>query len=193
MPNQASGTDFVDEGIEYGVTAVSTRGFKSHAFENRIDIRPLTIFAGANSSGKSCIVQPLLLMKQTLEASYDGGPLLLNGPNVRFTSVRQILSRVLPNNSGKSFAVGIETHGNFSLQMEYVYPSKRELEIGSMSMGRAGEGRSLIRLTPSDDDTALRDRLSSFLSALNLGSLRGMKATNSKPLETVVFLRLGYG
>ena len=75
-----------------GITAISVRGFKSLAKESRIEIRPLTILAGANSSGKSSIMQPLLLLKQTLEASYDPGPLLLNGPNAKFTAVDQIFS-----------------------------------------------------------------------------------------------------
>jgi AAA15 family ATPase/GTPase len=76
-----------------GITRISVKGFKSLAEECSIEIRPLTILAGANSSGKSSIMQPLLMMKQTLEATYDPGPLLLDGPNVRFNSVDQFLSR----------------------------------------------------------------------------------------------------
>ena len=75
------------------ITSITVCGYKSIGEERSIDVRPLTILAGANSSGKSSIMQPLLLMKQTLEASYDPGALLLNGPNVRFTSAEQLLSR----------------------------------------------------------------------------------------------------
>ena len=75
------------------VTGVSVAGYKSIRDECSIEIAPLTLLAGANSSGKSSIVQPLLLLKQTLEANYDAGPLLINGPNVRFTEAKQILSR----------------------------------------------------------------------------------------------------
>lgn len=77
-----------------GITKITVSGFKSLANETSIEIRPLTILAGANSSGKSSIMQPLLLMKQTLEVVYDPGPLLLNGPNVQFTSSEQIFSKV---------------------------------------------------------------------------------------------------
>ncbi len=62
------------------ITAVSVGNFKSLAEEQRVEIFPLTLLAGANSSGKSSLMQPLLLLKQTLEASYDPGPLLLDGP-----------------------------------------------------------------------------------------------------------------
>ena len=77
-----------------GISRIYVKGFKSLAEECSIEIRPLTILAGANSSGKSSIMQPLLMMKQTIEAIYDPGPLLLDGPNVRFTSADQFLSGV---------------------------------------------------------------------------------------------------
>lgn len=69
-----------------GITAISVRGFKSLYDESRIEIRPLTILAGANNSGKSSIMQPLLLMKQTLEAPYDPGALWLDGHNISFSA-----------------------------------------------------------------------------------------------------------
>ena len=90
-----------------GITRISVKGFKSLAEECSIEIRPLTILAGANSSGKSSIMQPLLMMKQTLEATYDPGPLLLDGPNVRFTSADQFLSRSDGKKESK-FSAGLE-------------------------------------------------------------------------------------
>src|SRR5438270_12368881 len=71
------------------IAEIQVAGFKSISDLQRVEIRPLTLLAGANSSGKSSMMQPLLLLKQTLEAPYDPGPLLLNGPNVKFTSARQ--------------------------------------------------------------------------------------------------------
>ena len=76
-----------------------------------IDVRPLTILAGANSSGKSSMMQPLLLLKQTLEAAYDPGPLLLNGPNVRFSAVEQFLPAPKKAKSRPSFSVGLSGSG----------------------------------------------------------------------------------
>jgi predicted ATPase len=75
------------------ISAIKVHGFKSFAQEATIELGGLTILAGVNSSGKSSIMQPLLLMKQTLEAPYDPGALLLDGPNVHFTSGEQLLSR----------------------------------------------------------------------------------------------------
>ncbi|MCC5935614.1 MAG: AAA family ATPase, partial [Balneolales bacterium] len=66
-------------------------GFKSFRDRTSVEIRPLTILAGRNSSGKSSLVQPLLLMKQTLESSHDPGALELSGPCVTFTQADQLL------------------------------------------------------------------------------------------------------
>ncbi len=74
-----------------GISKLIVGGFKSIAKRTEIEVRPLTVFCGANSSGKSSAMQPLLLMKQTLESPYDPGPLRLDGPNVRFTSSSQFL------------------------------------------------------------------------------------------------------
>jgi hypothetical protein len=86
---------------------VTVGGFKSISEEQSAEIRPLTLLAGANSSGKSSLLQPLLLLKQTLEAPYDPGPLLLNGPNVKFTSTDQLLSRTGKRQSLGTFQVGM--------------------------------------------------------------------------------------
>ena len=77
-----------------GITKIAVKGFKSIAEECTIEICPLTILAGANSSGKSSIMQPLLMLKQTLEARHDAGPLLIHGPNVQFTEATQFLSKL---------------------------------------------------------------------------------------------------
>ena len=76
-----------------GLSRITVSGFKSIREERSIEVRPLTVLAGANSSGKSSMIQPLLLLKQTLDATYDPGPLRLDGPNVRFTQAEQLMSK----------------------------------------------------------------------------------------------------
>ena len=118
-----------------GITAISVQGFKSLADQSRIEIRPLTILAGANSSGKSSIMQPLLLMKQTLEASYDPGPLLLNGPNAKFTSANQFISRLQKNSDRQAFSVQIN-HAIFpTLKITFSLNENQTLEIREMIIG----------------------------------------------------------
>ncbi len=112
-----------------GITRLTVGGFKSIYPEQSIEIRPLTILAGANSSGKSSIMQPLLLLKQTLEATYDPGALLLNGPNVRFTSVEQLLSRVVGGRTVDGFHVGIEVGSRISVSTSFKKSEKKGFDV----------------------------------------------------------------
>jgi predicted ATPase len=96
-----------DSSLLAGLTEIGVSGFKSFREEVRIQLGSLTILAGANSSGKSSIMQPLLLMKQTLEAPYDPGALLLDGPNVSFTSGEQFLSKFQSNEVQRRFTVSL--------------------------------------------------------------------------------------
>jgi len=64
------------------ISGITLENFK--CFKNKIEVqlKPLTVLCGANSAGKSSLIQPLLLMKQTLNCAYDPGALLLRGPNI---------------------------------------------------------------------------------------------------------------
>src|SRR5579864_361088 len=94
-----------------GITRIAVEGFKSIADRQEIEIAPLTILAGANSSGKSSIMQPLLMLKQTLDTPYDPGPLEIDGGNVKFTSSDQFLSRTQDGASGALLTIEIATTG----------------------------------------------------------------------------------
>ena len=128
-----------------GITKIAVKGFKSIAEEREIDIRPLTILAGANSSGKSSIMQPLLLLKQTLEAPYDPGPLLLDGPNVQFTLAEQFLSTLTDGKRADSFQVRIETrNSNFFHAVSTTFrKGKGGIEIVQMTKEKLGADRTL--------------------------------------------------
>jgi predicted ATPase len=110
--SQSTSAESNDQEPAQGITGISVRGYKSLYEESSMEIRPLTILAGANSSGKSSIMQPLLLMKQTLEATYDPGALLIYGSNVRFTLAEQLLSQLSGESYTDRFIIKVETDGN---------------------------------------------------------------------------------
>jgi len=112
-----------------GITRISVKGFKSLAREVSLTVAPLTILAGANSSGKSSVLQPLLLLKQTLEANFDPGALLLNGPNINYTSISQLLSRV-GSEQCDTLEIGI-TVGNNSIKSVFKRAPKSGLDVVS--------------------------------------------------------------
>ncbi|RZK33003.1 MAG: hypothetical protein EOO61_16145 [Hymenobacter sp.] len=75
------------------VSSLTVSGYKALK-EALLTIRPLTLLAGTNSSGKSSILQPLLLLKQTLDERFQSaGALILNGPHVQITEASQLLSK----------------------------------------------------------------------------------------------------
>ncbi len=119
-----------------GITKIAVNGFKSLVEECEIDIRPLTILAGANSSGKSSIMQPLLMLKQTLEAPYDPGPLLIDGPNVQFTLAEQFLSKLIGEERADRFQIRIETHEfDFSHSVTTTFrKDQKGIELAEMTM-----------------------------------------------------------
>lgn len=96
------------------ISSLVIEGFKSLAERTEIEIRPLTLLAGANSSGKSSALQPLLLLKQTLESPHNPESLRLSGPNVRFTSAQDLLS-ALPDKRSERMGVEIRlSNGDFT-------------------------------------------------------------------------------
>ena len=76
------------------ITGLTVEGYKSFGKKQHLQIRPLTLLAGANSSGKSSVIQPLLLLKQTLDAPFDPGPLKIDGPNVAFSWNKEMFTRI---------------------------------------------------------------------------------------------------
>ncbi len=143
-----------------GITSVAVAGYKSIAREQRIEIRPLTVLAGANSSGKSSIMQPLLLLKQTLEASYDPGPLLLNGPNVRFTYASQLFSKGYSTNA---FTVGLTVDDHTRLSETFGYQSRTGIVIKEMTSAMMD---NVITLRPNMTHEEIESIVPQFFSDL---------------------------
>ena len=70
--------------------AITVERFKSFEARTRVELAPLTIILGRNNSGKSSLIQSLLLLKQTIE---DPGPEVRLNTNGRFLdalSLREI-------------------------------------------------------------------------------------------------------
>jgi hypothetical protein len=57
--------------------------FKSIQDPVELTLAPLTVLAGANSSGKSSLIQSILLLSQTCLSKVQARPIVLNGPLLR--------------------------------------------------------------------------------------------------------------
>ena len=177
---------------EQGITRISVSGYKSLADECSIEIAPLTILSGANSSGKSSIMQPLLLMKQTLESTYDAGSLKLNGANVRLTSTDQIFTKSANsshNYDSNSFNVEIELDKQNSLQNTFgkenitkgiqVNSSSYKINNNELTISLDMRNTDILRVLP---DTARNEIQSSYDD--NLKSLKQLIYTENKLSST---------
>ncbi len=130
--------------------------FKSIRDRTRMELGHLTVLAGANSSGKSSAIQPLLLLKQTLESSQDVGPLRLDGPNVKFTSFEDQLLWKGPSSRGgkeKSFSICFEAE-NPRLVVEHTYERNNgAISIAEMTFGdNMKAGTVTVRESMSERD-----------------------------------------
>jgi hypothetical protein len=108
----------------------------------------LTVIAGVNSSGKSSAIQPLLLLKQTLDTPYDPGPLQLSGPNVDITRVEQVLSRPVMT---RSFSIGLGASRNYA-----------EWRFGKDSHGDLRVQEAIGRFVGSKDIVSIHEGMTSL-------------------------------
>lgn len=150
-----------------GITRISVEGYKSLRTRQELEIRPLTVIAGVNSSGKSSAIQPLLLLKQTIEAQYDPGPLQLDGPNVSVTSIEQVLSRTPAGETEKagSFTIGV-TLGTRETLLTFGKDENNDIRVLKMSGWFSSDQRSPISIYEGMTEGQLVQKLPSLGVAL---------------------------
>ena len=66
--------------------------FKSVTEETNLEFGKLTIFTGANSAGKSTVIQSILLTAQSLQSAVTNRPVIMNGNMARLGSFRDVVS-----------------------------------------------------------------------------------------------------
>ena len=93
--------------------------FKSINQEKTLEFRPLTIFTGANSSGKSTILQSILLVTQTLQNQNSSRSIVLNGGIKKFGSYGDI---VYHRDCNKDITVGFDIDNNLNNEMQFMSP-----------------------------------------------------------------------
>ena len=130
-------------------------GYKSITKPTAIALGGLTVLAGVNSGGKSSLIQPLLLLKQTLEATHDPGPLKIDGPNVRFSELEQFFSKSKKKVLGLlSFDLEFEAQKEgftFSAEKRVLKLENNRIEANGVALVLSGESSTaaeLLRILP---------------------------------------------
>ncbi len=104
------------------ITKWKVSNFKSIREGTELDIAPLTIFAGANSSGKSTFLQPVLLVAQTLAHRVTSRSVILNGSLTRLGQYDDLRSE---NSSADRISIGWTVQPNPFTQDRNVIPGLR--------------------------------------------------------------------
>jgi len=176
------------------VTSIDITGYKALKNVN-LTVRSLTLLAGANSSGKSSILQPLLLLKQTLDERFQtAGALLLNGPHVQLTDATQLLSKV-EGARPDGFLIRIKAYNKEYSRAEYIELSYKEQGLRfALEYQEANRGEGICRLTPDMSASEIRTQLASedlefieFFSSKNAFSRVVNKVKNDSSLESDSF------
>ena len=81
--------------------SISLENYKCFKEKTDIDIAPLTVLCGVNSSGKSSILKSLLMLKQSYENESSSHSLLLSGEYVDNGSFDDIIYHINKNDIKK--------------------------------------------------------------------------------------------
>ena len=130
------------------------RNFKSIARKTTLDLAPLTVFAGANSSGKSTLIQSILLTTQTVQNSVHSKSVILNGHISRLGTFNDILSNkhegkpeieigfeLEPKSENILFKSRLYGHGEDSI--EYI-----KANFTFTAKGKKGINQDILQLQP---------------------------------------------
>jgi predicted ATPase len=91
------------------------KAFKSHSFP----VRPLTLLSGLNGSGKSSLIQVLLMLRQSFDAgSLKQNTVILNGPFAHLGTAQDVLNE---SASDENVAVAVTFSDSTSLNCELTF------------------------------------------------------------------------
>ena len=158
------------------LTRIDLRHFK--CFENlKLPLCPLTLLSGTNASGKSSVMQALVLLHQTMREHEWSSRLMLNGGTIRLGTAADVIDQVYGRRS-----CGITLFDGDADLFEWNFMGERE-EMSMAVQGSQGETETHggwnmdelqlpRRLVPLDaSDHSLTDRLCqlTYLTAERLG------------------------
>jgi predicted ATPase len=90
--------------------------FKSIQDETELDLGPLTILAGANSSGKSSFIQSMLLLSQSIAANENTCSISLNGKLCGLGQLDEVINNI---NHTKNILISVTFHSDHGFNLFY--------------------------------------------------------------------------
>jgi len=164
---------------------VNYKGFEDTGI---IEISPITILIGPNSSGKTSFVQPLLMLKQTVDSRDVANPLVVNGTYVQLSSFESFV-----HNHDIKKELGIEL--SFDTHPYYLrFPTKREVvQYHLKSQFIYNKSRKRIELNLTDiniDDQDVKIERIKLKKGIKYQVTVSYRAENSNELKQLVLPRV---
>lgn len=100
--------------------SINLSNFKLFSSLTQFELTPITILLGENASGKSSLIQSLLLLKQTLESRFSTNPLLLKGDLFDFGNYEDLI-HLHETSSGLQYSLSFG-----EVQIGHIHYSKRK-------------------------------------------------------------------
>lgn len=141
----------------------------------KLPIQPLTLLSGTNASGKSTVLQALVLLHQTILEHEWSTRLQLNGSEIQLGGVTDVVDKV---HGRREFSIGL-MDSTYSVRWRFNYGEYKEdlsVAVASVDVG-SGEIRSPERLryllpdpaSPASLELATRLRRLSYITAERVG------------------------
>lgn len=155
----------------------------------RLPLSPLTLLSGSNASGKSSVLQALVLLHQTMREHEWSRRLMLNGGSLRLGTVADIVDKV---HGRRTFEVSVASDG-----LKYRWSFSGERDEMSMAVDRVCVGdatteqpeilRYLLPHDRSESTPSIADRLRAltYITAERVGP-REVYALEDRQVATVV-------
>lgn len=138
-----------------GITRFGLRNFKAFHYLEDVELMPLTLLVGANSTGKSSIFQSLLLLKQTLLSSSGSGTLKFDGDWVKLGGFSSVISD-FDASRALEFRFGLKTLMPSSMLRTTVAAGTVPSSAGSRILVDA-QIQFSVAASPPDGSPALRE------------------------------------
>ena len=151
----------------------------------KLPLRPLTLLSGVNASGKSSVLQALVLLQQTMREHEWSSRLMLNGSTIRLGTVADVIDQVHGQRTCSITLVDDATEHGWEFIGER---AEMSLSVARVRAGAVEEDQPevLRRLLPSAFDTDLSETGGVRASSLTdrLTGLTYLTAERLGPRET---------
>ena len=158
------------------LTRIDLRHFK--CFETlKLPLQPLTLLSGPNAAGKSSVIQPIVLLHQTMREHEWSSRLMLNGPTIRLGTAADVIDQT---HGRRAFDIALFDDDGSWFHWEFEGDRKEMSMLVRRTRGEQAKGEGwdveasqvLHRLLPgSSRSVSLCERLSNltYLTAERLG------------------------